>query len=506
MRKKLLTGMLAVIMMLGIVLFGIRYNSFVSQTIYSESVSHLTEIFHQANSSLQNLVNRNWTHMHLWADYLQDVSDENQIKKFIAHAKEETGFTDFYFISHEGNYCTVNGETGYLDFKDELPKLILYGQDMTVNSVVPGQPQIMVFASPAISGTFDGFDYEAIAVSFNNSDLVKALEITSFDDKASSFVIRSDGRVVVDNAVEKQMDIYNFLAMLKKYSDMSSEETDRLHDDFRNGRSGAAVLKIKDTSYYLVYESADFEDWIVLGLVPAGVVNASMNKLQHSTLLLVTGIMIGLAVLILMIVIRKNQLKLKKKDTEILYREELFSKLSINVDDVFLMLDAENLRVDYVSPNIEKLVGISEKQAYANIHELDHLVKDDTTVRVLDQLSAILPGEQGEWDREYVHQKTGDVRWFHVIAFCSDIQGEKKYILVLSDRTKDKNINQALEEAVKAAESANRAKSTFLSNMSHDIRTPMNAIIGFTTLASANIGNEEKMKDYLSKRAIIFFP
>ena len=170
------------------------------------------------------------------------------------------------------------------------------------------------------------------------------------------------------------------------------------------------------------------------------------------------------------------------------------------------MLDAENLRVDYVSPNIEKLVGISEKQAYANIHELDHLVKDDTTVRVLDQLSAILPGEQGEWDREYVHQKTGEVRWFHVIAFCSDIQGEKKYILVLSDRTKDKNINQALEEAVKAAESANRAKSTFLSNMSHDIRTPMNAIIGFTTLASANIGNEEKMKDYLSKRAIIFFP
>lgn len=201
----------------------------------------------------------------------------------------------------------------------------------------------------------------------------------------------------------------------------------------------------------------------------------------------------------LALVIRKNRLKLKRKDTEILYRDELFSKLSVNVDDVFLMLDAENLRVDYVSPNIEKLTGISEEQARVNIRELERLVRDGDAVHILDQLPGILPGQQGEWDREYVHQKTGELRWFHIIALCSDIQGEKKYILVMSDRSRDKKINQALEEAVNAAQSANRAKSTFLSNMSHDIRTPMNAIIGFTTLATANIGNDEKVRDYLSK-------
>ena len=50
-----------------------------------------------------------------------------------------------------------------------------------------------------------------------------------------------------------------------------------------------------------------------------------------------------------------------------------------------------------------------------------------------------------------------------------------------------------------AAESANKAKSTFLSNMSHDIRTPMNAVIGFATLALANVDNTEKVKDYLAK-------
>ena len=69
----------------------------------------------------------------------------------------------------------------------------------------------------------------------------------------------------------------------------------------------------------------------------------------------------------------------------------------------------------------------------------------------------------------------------------------------MSDRTSDKKMNQALSEAVRAAENANRAKSTFLSNMSHDIRTPMNAIIGFATLAASSIEDRKKVRDYLGK-------
>ena len=65
-------------------------------------------------------------------------------------------------------------------------------------------------------------------------------------------------------------------------------------------------------------------------------------------------------------------------------------------------------------------------------------------------------------------------------------------------------VNQAVERAVleeklHKAEAAERAKTTFLSNMSHDIRTPMNAIIGFTTLAETNIDNKERVQEYLAK-------
>lgn len=56
-----------------------------------------------------------------------------------------------------------------------------------------------------------------------------------------------------------------------------------------------------------------------------------------------------------------------------------------------------------------------------------------------------------------------------------------------------------LEDALLQANKANKAKSAFLSNMSHDIRTPMNAIVGFTALSLAHIGNQEQVAEYLRK-------
>ncbi len=56
-----------------------------------------------------------------------------------------------------------------------------------------------------------------------------------------------------------------------------------------------------------------------------------------------------------------------------------------------------------------------------------------------------------------------------------------------------------LTKALQAADAANRAKTTFLNNMSHDIRTPMNAIIGYTALTTAHLDNKERAQDYLSK-------
>ena len=488
-----------IVLLLGIAAAGVQYFDFVFQTVYKESTAHLAEVLHQSNNMLNEVVEKNLTYLHLWETTMRHISDEGEIRQFIEAVQQETGFSDFYFLSADGNYMTAAGETGYLGIQDDLEDRITQGGDIVMTAALPGKPEMLVFARPENQGTYRGFAYDAVAVSYYNDDIVKVLDISAFDGTASRYVLHPDGRIIINCAAQREEDVYNLLAAMQERSPLTSEDIQTLSDDFTQGRSGSRLVTLDGTRYYMTYQSAHILDWTIVGLVPAAVVNASMNALQSSTIVMVSMIVLGISALALALVHRKSSVKLRRKDMEILYRDELFMKLSMNVDDVFLMLDAQTDRADYVSPNVEKLLGITAEQIQEDVHVLGKLHPQESAEQTMNYLTGLAVNEQREWDFEYIHQKTGEHRWFHVIAMGSNVEGRTKYILVMSDRTADKKINQALSEAVRAAETANRAKSTFLSNMSHDIRTPMNAIIGFTTLAVSNMDDRERVQDYLSK-------
>ena len=482
-----------------IILLIFQYFRFVSKTVYEESVSHLTEVFHQSDNMLRELTDKNLTYLHMWGENLQNIPSEDEIRDYIKKAQEDAGFVEFYFLSADGNYKVVTGNTGYLGLQENIEEEIRQGKDVIANAAVPGKSQLLVFATPKAHGIYQGFEYDAIAIAYENSDIVNVLDISVFNGNAQSFVVHPDGRVVVDHSSASWGNVYNFFGFLREHSDMSEKEVNELLDKFKAGRTDAMLLNLDGRSYYLVYEKSDIQDWMFLGLVQADIVNDSMNSLQRSTILLVSAVVLCIAAFSISLVIQKSRINLKKKDTEILYRDELFQKLSMNVDDVFLMLDAKTYHADYVSPNVENLLGITVEQIRKDISILEKLHIAEQGDPEKNYLEEIQVNGQREWDFEYVHLKTGEKRRFHNIAMGSEVNGKKKYILVMSDRTADWKMNQALSEAVRAAETANRAKSTFLSNMSHDIRTPMNAIIGFTTLAVSNIDDKKRVRDYLGK-------
>lgn len=106
----------------------------------------------------------------------------------------------------------------------------------------------------------------------------------------------------------------------------------------------------------------------------------------------------------------------------------------------------------------------------------------------------------------YIGKSTG---WSqgHLIAGDRDENGKLKHVFftartIHEEKAKEELQKKNLAEALALAEHANHAKTRFLNNMSHDIRTPMNAIIGFTTLAESSLEDREKVEDYLGKIAI----
>ena len=252
--------------------------------------------------------------------------------------------------------------------------------------------------------------------------MLRLLDSSAFQGNASNYVIYPDGRVVIDNSVNRKEIIYNFIAMLRDHSDLSEEQILALSDDFAQGRSGNLRVKLGDTSYYLVYEDTAVQNWTMVGLVPVSIVNASLDKLWFHTVQIVAGIAFGLAVLIILLILRRSHTTLRRKDTEILYRDELFQKLSLNVDDVFLMLDAKTSKVDYVSPNVERLLGIPWKEVRQDARALAALHPKDDPDRDKNFLEGLLSGQQREWDFEFEHRETKERRWFHNIAMGSEVE------------------------------------------------------------------------------------
>ena len=497
--KNRILAVLAVLLLgVGILTSCVVFTDFMSHIIYEESTAHLTEIYHQANQTLYNKVSLNWGVMRMWTPYLEHAQSDADVRSFLAQAKEEYQFTDFFFVSRDGSYITLDGEQGYLDLGRMLSQLVLEQQPIVANSVVPDKPEIMVFAVPTEKGSYQGFAYEAIAVTYNNKDLVDSLKISAFEGHGSTFAVLPDGRVVLDSSSADMSGVHNILAMLKNSAGFTAEQITALQKAFAAGKSGSLEFSIHGVSYYMVYDSASFQNWTILGIAPKAIVNANMNRLQYTTMAVITGIVGILAVTILLLVVQNNRQKLRKKDQQLLAREELFSNLSRNVDDVFLMIDTETSKVEYVSPNVQRILGISPEAVQEDFHVL-YSAGDDNCAPQLESLMQMEQGVQQEWDRDFIHQETGESRYIHVTGFINDVQGAKKCIVDLSDRTGEHQTTLAVEAALEVAEKASKAKTDFLSNMSHDIRTPMNAIIGITTLMKNELHEPEKLAEHLGK-------
>lgn len=187
---------------------------------------------------------------------------------------------------------------------------------------------------------------------------------------------------------------------------------------------------------------------------------------------------------------------------------ELLIQSMVRLVDRFVVCDLEEDRYDFYS-----LQGEMIYEPSGSYHDfVAQVITKYKTLEPLDALEILispenvrknLPDEKSIYKYEYCSL---DENTYKIASFLPlEWEGEKliKALLVSMDVSPEKKAEiesrKALKEAYRSAENASRAKTQFLSNMSHDIRTPMNAIVGLTAIAGANIENQEKVVECLGK-------
>lgn len=485
--------------MLGIVLLAaavVGYMKLVQHVVYEECSGHLEEIYSQVNASFKDLVSKNWNLLDGW-DYHIDhtASSDDDLVAFLQEEQGKWGFTDFYFLDKDGNYLTFTGEKGFLNLNAQIDRIMIDGNNAVVDALLPDGSSLVVFAVPARGGSYREFPYDAVAVSYNTADMARAIDVNAFDGQSDCYVTYPDGRILL--SAKEEGPSYNFVDMLAARSSLAGADLERLRKDLADGSSGVVGYQLDGTEHYLVYRPVGFQDWMMLGNVPVSVVNASMNQIQWATIAVLVVVFAPIALTTVLFLLHRNRRKLDAKELAIECREQLFSMLVRNADDIYVMFSPEGFAVEYVSPNVEKLLGVSPDAVKRDIRVLSESAVDPSGDPGTEAIASLEEGGCLQMYRERIRPTTGEVRWYQETLYRESIKGVDKYVLVLSDRTEERKSSLLLEQALDIARSSNEAKSQFLANMSHDIRTPINAIVGMTKIARESGEASEKITSCL---------
>ena len=496
MLKRVLYVLLLAIVVFTACYFGYAYLNNADTLIFMESASHLEEIYSYLGKYISSTNNNSFDSMHLFMTQLEYTLDSGGDDQFVSDMvsawKEDLGFKEFYFVSRNGELMSIDGKYKRFDLSSSLVDLMINGRDIMTDVSMPGSDGLTLYAIKCRKHKYRSFNYEAIAVTFSNDNILDLLSISAFDSKSDNYVINGEGRIIFNGSSFRNTEnrFYNVVNYLEDNSDLTNQKLLSLEKSWTEGSMITLSTKIESVPYYLVSVPLEQSGWILVGMVDAGVVNKNINQLQNLTMGLGFSVSALLLVILFSIVVTSYIKTKKRQQDEIMFRDSLFSDLSQNVNDVFVILEEKTDEVVYVTPNIDSVLGVKEEDVKKDIASIDGINGDRLIASNLMELNK---KDKISWTQEYLNNDSGETRYLEITAYHTEFGSLKRIVIVISDRSEERKLQNALSSSLEIAKNANAAKSNFLANMSHDIRTPMNAIVGYSTLLIKDADDKNKV-------------
>ncbi len=451
-----------------------------------------------------------------------DLISQDALRSFLAKVETLYGVDKFALVDEQGivytEHSTVSGLSRYSFLSEEMTKPVI----STLN--LYGAKKQVILAMPVEDIFFQGSRISACFIQLNIDEMLSSLTLQGNNNETECSLYYRNGESLTDSD-----DLFRTLANAQIEKGFSYEQ---LKQDFASGRKGQIAFNYQGNQQELCYMPVENTNWMLTFLIRDNVISSQISSIS-SEMMHRSDIQIAITVAAMLGVFLVLSYQSRKNSRLLLDQEKADGD---RIRAAYVQIEREQRAMDNIhaamgsglwsmefdekgemvscvwSDDFRRMLGYENEEYFPNkLESWSELLHSKDKERVLREY----------WDtvRDYTGGKTYNVeyqlltrkkgwRWFHAAGRLSRREDGSPitFVGLFVDIDEERRLKEQLEkqrldlqDALAAAQHANRAKTTFLNNMSHDIRTPMNAIIGFTSLAATHIDNPEQVQAYLSK-------
>ena len=477
------------------------------QRIMVQNNSFIKGVTEQTVARLDDLIKLSQNNLEMLADLYDSVMTEPKVDPaMLQDMIDRSSFDYVEFISSDGMDLTADGRTADLSDREYFQRGMRGERGKTViyNSRITNET-LLIFYSPfyyrnEIIGVLSGI--------LRGDTIYEKLTADYFDVQAYSYLLERDGNVILQVGDSSQPE--NLLTSMKEGNRLLGNDQEKLEQALANGTSTSFNYQGSQGAGSAYVTALQGGDWVLVQYFPSSVTNSMVQNASSVTMRLEVRLA-AIFLLYILYLIAKNAIQKRQLVTE---KQEMSS-----IVDAVTQLFQRFALVDYENDTYEYLEGtgsgIAEKGCYTDLMKyLDarYVAEDENSQRMSEIISPDYVREHLLLDVPYLQYEyqieMDGRRWENISILCLERKnGVPVHVLyavqdVTALKERELQIRMALKNASAAAEAANHAKSDFLARMSHDIRTPMNAIMGMTAVAAMHLDDRERLTDCLGKITI----
>ena len=476
-----------------------------------------------------------------------DRSDEEHLRAFQSRMRALFHLNRFAFVDEDGLIYTADGTRNEIDEYD-FDYRTLSGPEISVKDV-ESEDRKVIIAVPLDRVPFGAKNLVTCFMEISMDEMLRGVSMASGGSDSTFCNIYTGGGIALSNSVLNGQSAGNSLFAALQEARFEDGSHEQVRQDFGEGRKGVVTFEYRGVRETLAYVPVHGVDWMLTYLIRESVISERIGSVSQNILLRsVLQSLLTAAVLTVMLILmirqtrRSARLMLEKETSEAENRvkqEELKERLvlqeklleeekqRVQQDNMITALSSDYRVVYHVDLDHDDAVCYREdpsdrEQTKAGIHfpfrerftwYAENVVAESYREGFLKFLDAenIRKGLAADpiiayrylarrGGREYYEMirmagvgraESGDDNTVHAVGLG---------LTVIDEEMRESMAQQqALQEALSAAENANRAKTAFLSNMSHEIRTPMNAIIGLNSIVLNDPEISERTRGQLEK-------